>query len=124
MNLIDLIAEWLKTPGPSPKGGAQLESLGFSIEYPNNTSCSNFPINNDIIKAWLNYRCAPINWFCTISSDKIETIYHGDQHIILAADPDFFDKLTQLMCHIINSMSCEQCKAEIEQNYKLDQNCD
>lgn len=117
MMLVDLVEKWLHTAGPSPQGGAQLESLGFSIIKP-----AGVQHMKSFVKSWLNYDSPPINWFSLIYEDRIVVVQHGETVTLLAADPAFFDKLSKIMSHVINAVLCPQCKAEIDANYILDEN--
>jgi hypothetical protein len=74
--------------------------------------------NNSLVRAWLNYQDYPINWFCNILDDKVCCFHHGETLEILAADPKFFEKLTELINHIIVFDDCFNCKSEVVSNYK------
>jgi hypothetical protein len=91
------IEQWLYAPGPSPEGGLQLETLGWLVV----SDCL-------IYEEPLLYR-----WTIKIHDDCISTSFHGDHLIVYAADPEFFNKLSKLMLHIINCYSCDDCKHDI-----------
>lgn len=69
------------------------------------------------VKAWLNYQDYPINWFCNICNDKIHLFHHNTQFELFATDPKFFEKLNELINHVIVSNDCDICKTEIASNY-------
>jgi hypothetical protein len=101
-DLSQLIEEWIPTSGLK---SLTVDRVTFGFEDMQSP------------KAWLNYREYPINWYCNIFSDRIQLFYHNSQLEILAGDPEFFKKLSELVGHVIVSNDCSICKAEIVSNY-------
>jgi hypothetical protein len=102
VTLRDALEIWLYSEGPSPKGGIQLETLGWTITRDKERAFT-IPMlmfSSDVISHRYTIR---------IHKESVSTRYHGHPCIVKAADPKFFEKISRLMTHAINAHACSDC---------------
>lgn len=103
IDLVQIIEEWIPTSG--------FQKLVIAHVDPAYFKDAGNP------RAWLNYQNYPTNWYCNIMDTKIHVFHHSTSLEILAGDPEFFEKLSELIRHVIVSNNCDLCKAEIASCY-------